>query len=63
MVGVDFPVGVAAAGVASTRVPASEVAATRVVAVGVVAGGRAVSFEVYDIRLSSTNFLSSIISL
>ena len=58
MIGAGFPVGVAAAGVPTARVAAAGVATA-----GVAVGGGAMSFEVFDIRLSSTNFLSSIISL
>ena len=43
--------------------PTSEVVAAGVPASGVAAGGGAMSFEVSNIRLSSTNFLSLIISL
>ena len=63
MVGAGFPVGVAVAGVPASKFAAAGVAVVGVAAVRVAARGGAMSFEVSDIRLLSTNFLSSIISL
>jgi len=63
VVGAGFPVGVVAAGVPAFGVAAAGVPASKVAAAAVAVGGGAMSFEVSDICLSSTNFLSSIISL